>query len=257
MNQKVIVISFSGIYDLEPFAHDRHFKHLDFSDIPGTACYCDVAAQREITRRLQYLGPEGFHFIDSGNYHYITKFWTDKIKRPFRLILFDHHTDMQAPQIPGLLTCGSWVREMLLHNHYLKEVVILGTPTGAERKVPPRLGRRVIFDDEDLIHRHVPVHPADEGRFPVYVSIDKDVLSRRDAVTNWDQGTVSLDELGVLLRYILDHEDVIGMDICGEYDLGHSLVEERIAAKEDNAANETILKVSFHPLNDLFRRDTI
>ena len=34
---------------------------------------------------------EGIHFIDSGNYHYLTKLWTDKLRVPFSLIVFDHH----------------------------------------------------------------------------------------------------------------------------------------------------------------------
>lgn len=32
------------------------------------------------------------------------------------------------------------------------------------------------------------------------------------------------------------------MDVCGEYDLGHSLFEEKQAADIDSRANETILK---------------
>jgi arginase family enzyme len=238
----VVVMNFSGIYRWEPFALDKRLTHIDCSDISGTDGYCTREAAEKINKRIAKLGPEGIHFIDNGNYHYVTKLWTNMIREPFRLILFDHHTDMQPLKIPGLLSCGSWVREMLIHNKNLREVMVLGTPAGAERKATQEWGNRVLFDDEELIHRHQIRIPKDVGRLPVYVSIDKDVLSTKDAETNWDQGKVTLAELKAILESIFAHERVIGMDVCGEYDLGHSLFEEKQAADIDSRANETILK---------------
>ena len=69
-----------------------------------------------------------------------------------------------------------------------------------------------------------------------------DVLSTKEVVTNWDQGKVTLAELKAILDYILAHERVIGMDVCGEYDLCHSLFEDEQAADLDSHANESILK---------------
>ena len=34
--------------------------------------------------------------------------FVDKIKKPFSLVLFDHHTDMLQPMIHDLTSCGSW-----------------------------------------------------------------------------------------------------------------------------------------------------
>ena len=241
-HRPVVVMNFSGIYNWEPFALDKRLTHIDCSYIRGTDGYCTREAADKISKRIEKLGPKGIHFIDNGNYHYVTKLWTNMIHEPFRLILFDHHTDMQPSKISGLLSCGSWVREMLLHNKNLKEVTVLGTPAGAERKATQEWGKRVLFDDEELIHRHQIKMPKDVGRLPVYVSIDKDVLSTKDAETNWDQGKVTLSELKAILDYIFSHERVIGMDVCGEYDLGHSLFEEKQAADIDSHANEAILK---------------
>ena len=69
---------------------------------------------------------EGVHFIDSGNYHYLTKFWTDKLETPFSLIVFDHHPDMQPPLFDNILSCGSWVKDILDHNNNCKKVIIVG-----------------------------------------------------------------------------------------------------------------------------------
>ena len=68
------------------------------------------------------------------------------------------------------------------------------------------------------------------------------MLSTKDAETNWDQGKVTLAELKTILGDIFSRERVIGLDVCGEYDLGHSLFEEKQAADIDSHANETILK---------------
>ena len=89
---------------------------LDCKDIPGTNCYCDSLAEEEIGKRIAPFGPEGIHFLDSGNYHYLTKLWLELIKVPFELLVFDHHTDMQCPAFGGILSCGGWIRVALETN---------------------------------------------------------------------------------------------------------------------------------------------
>ena len=61
---------------------------------------------------------------------------------------------------------------------------------------------------------------------PVYISIDKDVLNPASAATNWDQGSLSLWELEKLLAVILQKEQVVGIDICGECSTTLNLFEE-------------------------------
>ena len=38
---------------------------------------------REIRKRIQEYSYEGIHFLDSGNYHYLSKFWLEKVQQPF------------------------------------------------------------------------------------------------------------------------------------------------------------------------------
>ena len=62
--------------------------------------------------------------------------------------------------------------------------------------------------------------PLIDGQ-PIYVTIDKDVLTRSDALTNWDQGEMSLSTLlGVLSRLLVRHR-VVGIDVCGDYSTPH------------------------------------
>ena len=61
---------------------------------------------------------------------------------------------------------------------------------------------------------------ADEKeQFPLYISIDKDVLSESEGKTNWDQGNVALDQvLHFIDAYMQQtpNRQLLGVDICGE-----------------------------------------
>lgn len=80
-------------------------KRIDLSDISGTNMYCSEEAKEEIRKRLRPYGPCGIHFLDNGNYHYMTKFFVEKICEPYALVLFDHHSDMHQTVI-GVNICG-------------------------------------------------------------------------------------------------------------------------------------------------------
>jgi arginase family enzyme len=50
----------------------------------------------------------------------------------------------------------------------------------------------------------------------VYFSIDKDAMIQRDAVTDWDQGRLSLKEVIDLISTISHKVRVVGVDVCGD-----------------------------------------
>jgi hypothetical protein len=51
----------------------------------------------------------------------------------------------------------------------------------------------------------------------VYLTIDKDALTREDAITNWDQGRLHLPYLLSIIRGIGRHHRIIGADVVGDY----------------------------------------
>ena len=61
---------------------------------------------QQIQDKIKDLSVHGIHFIDNGNYHYLTKLWIEKIDEPFILVVFDHHSDMQKPLYQDFLSCG-------------------------------------------------------------------------------------------------------------------------------------------------------
>ncbi len=99
----------------------------DCSAIGGSRLYCSRDAEEKIKALIAPAGVSGIHFIDSGDYHYISKIMTDFIKEPFTLVLIDHHTDMQDASLGGdILSCGNWAKKVLQENPYLQKLVLIG-----------------------------------------------------------------------------------------------------------------------------------
>ena len=223
--KRVVDLDFSGVY--------RRRERLSeitvpLSGIPGTNAYCSEEAREAIRRELAGFSPEGIHFLDSGNYHYATLFWLEKIREPYRLVVFDHHTDLQPPAWGGdLLSCGSWIRTALLEDPDLREVWLAGpsweafeesfhasSESRGERRKPSEKEIRLISSDTPAHFREAVCDLADD--LPVYLSVDKDILSKEELDTNWDQGEWKTEDLLACLRTVRSGWRVIGLDICGE-----------------------------------------
>lgn len=217
MNNPVIILNFTHAYENMAFLHGDRYRWIDCTHLSGTECYCDAEGEARLREMLAPYPPEGIHLIDSGDYHYVTRLWTDKIHYPFSLVLFDHHPDMQPPLFDSMLSCGSWVRDMLDNNPYLQKVCIVGASEKLKKETEGYDRRLLYFSEQTLKYREA-WHLFSQFYLntPVYVSVDKDVLVPRYATTNWDQGSLSLSQLESLLLVILRHEKVIGVDICGE-----------------------------------------
>lgn len=189
-----ILLDFSGIYGEESFRPDGAVR-LDFSSLEGTECYCDESAAREICRRLEPFPSGGLHWIDGGDYHYVSRFWLEKLERPFELVLLDRHSDDQPSAFGDtMLSCGDWVADARRSLPFLKRDWWIRD--GGDPFLSP---------DAELLRPGL----------PVYLSIDKDVLSPDWARTNWDQGTMTLPELKGIIARIAAAREVLGIDVCG------------------------------------------
>lgn len=214
-------------------------KRIDLSDIPGTCMYCTGEAKRQLRERLNDYGPHGIHFLDNGNYHYMTELFAEKIRAPFALVLFDHHSDMQQPLIHDLTSCGSWAAQLARNDSFLKQLILIGPDASAFADIDDDLKEKTVFisvSDQEEAAAARQIGQIDM-RLPVYLSIDKDILDRCSARTNWNQGNMSLITLEKLLREVFAHQCVIGADICGGCDpqepLWQLMEDERINARTD------------------------
>ena len=186
---------------------------IDCSDIKGTNCYCDDAAREQILKRLTEtdIAPRGIRFLGSGNYHYVSYLTTSLITEPYILVVIDHHPDMRAPQFAGLLSCGGWVREVLLNQPLCKMAVLIGVDEGLFQEEYHALPKEAA----ENVYKEI---PAEAGDLPVFLSVDLDVLDEQEYETNWDQGEMTLDELRAVIRSTCEGRRIIGVDICGAKD---------------------------------------
>lgn len=215
-------MNFTGTYKEQKFYEGENVSWVDVQELSGCNCYCDDEAKETLENLIREFPAEGIHFLDSGNYHYVSLLWLKKIQEPFCLVLFDNHTDMQPPAFGGLLSCGGWVAEAIEELPLLWEVILAGPDQDAFDQTDPMLRKKVRFLSREKI-KTAKKEGTDFFRnlpkdIPVYISVDKDVLCPEDASTSWSQGDMRIDELEGYLREIFDGRRVLGMDVCGECD---------------------------------------
>lgn len=197
---EIVIMDFSGIYKGEQFFEGEKVSWLDVREIPGTNCYCDDEAKTQILEKLEKFSAGGIYFIDSGNYHYMTKIWMEKISEPFDLLVFDNHTDMQPPAFGGLLSCGGWIYDSVMELPLLQKVILIGPDEEAFSRVEPEIQKKVEFLSREKLRGMELMEILDfvkeqTGKKSLYISIDKDVLCPEDADTNWSQGDMRLETM--------------------------------------------------------------
>ncbi|MCR5774174.1 MAG: hypothetical protein K6G42_03730 [Lachnospiraceae bacterium] len=192
MEKRVLLCDFTGVYEKEGLCGSG--TAIGFSDLAGTDMYIDGEAEKEILKRLSKAGfPGGYalRFLDNGNHHYMTRLLASFADEPFDMITLDNHTDDQPPAFEGLKSCGSWRLDIRKENRYLERSMLIRKPEdmGTEYEVSER---------------------------PLYISLDKDILSTDVLETNWDQGEMSRKELFEVLDMFFETRRIMAFDVCGE-----------------------------------------
>ncbi|WP_047980475.1 arginase family protein [Ornithinibacillus contaminans] len=245
----ITVLHFDRTYHASHFLHDKAVKSFDVTGISNTNLFCERESLREIERLIGEAPISPITFLGSGNYHYVSYLLLARIQTPFTLILFDHHTDALPSPSDSLISCGSWVLEALQQLPFLQKVVMLGVHEDWEQYIPLGYQDKIVAYSKNTLQaidsnfvRSILEHvPTDQ----VYISIDKDVLDKRQAVTAWDHGTMLLTELLQLVTIILNNRELVGLDICGEYPITPTNAFNPItkdAIRKNTGANEMILK---------------
>jgi len=197
-------------------------------------------------------------FFGSGDFHHITnillRIILEKHQELITVIHFDNHPDWV--KFSNGIHCGSWVTKSLSEGKINKVITIgvnskdLNFPEfkGANLKAlregkiilyPYNHGPSFVFGNyigdgnyeqkgrkiywKNIIN----VSPADlfltmnkQIKTPkIYISIDKDVLTFNDAVTNWDQGQVKFEYIIETIKLLKKKYNIIGADITGDYSI--------------------------------------
>jgi len=224
---------------------------------PRARFWMDRSVRRQIERRIPAQIKNAVTFLGSGDFHHVTDILIGRHDEPVSVIDFDFHSDwdtalpllhcgswvtraMKNPNVLKLIMIGASSREMSpfslqtgdlgsLRNDRIEIYPYLRKPaTVFFRDVPPNISvktkkypffTRVYWNElrnKDLVEFFLHVI----RRLPtkkVYITIDKDCLGKDDALTNWDQGILSLGDLLIMLKLIKENLDIVGMDITGDY----------------------------------------
>lgn len=219
MEKLITVMNFSHVYEYENFYINKKYKWIDCTNLKGTNGYCDNESMKILEKKVQAINPKSIHFIDNGNYHYLSKLWLSKIKEKFILLVFDHHCDMIKPAFSNnILSCGSWIMNCIEENKYLIKVIIVGLSNEQKNIIPNKYSSKVscICDDELSSNIKLIKSIKNIDNLPIYISIDKDVLNKKIVDLTWDQGVIDLENLKYTLNYFIQSKNIIGIDVCGE-----------------------------------------
>ena len=226
MTTNHLILDFSHVYCDEKIPKNDRVHWLDCSDIAECDLYCSKRAEEEIRARIEPYGIRGIHFLDSGNYHYVT-------------------------------SCGDWAGKVLKTNPWLQQLILIGPQ---ERDI-----RQIYSEKEGLVtstelREKLVTFSAEEiqsgeagnkiskikKNFPVYISIDKDILDEEYSETNWSQGKMSLPVLERLLMPFLKSGNILGIDICGECQQGMPLPQYLEAEEINGETNKELFDFLMH-----------
>ena len=211
---------------------------ISMKDVDGRNMYCDDEAYGIIRGRLSGFSDSasGIHLIDTGNYHYMSRVFTSFIEDGYDLLLIDHHTDMQEASFGGLLSCGSWAREVLEKDAHLGTLTVIGPEKfeeGGDEITVSAGGRKLT----GCVYKGM--NEASE-KLPLYISVDKDVMGTSMCITNWDQGDLTMNELAEIIAEFSGGRKVIGADICGGISASDPGYDGEAAAKNMSSDIELI-----------------
>ncbi|MCX5705033.1 MAG: hypothetical protein NTZ92_03105 [Candidatus Omnitrophica bacterium] len=211
----------------------------------------------EIRSVLAKHPPHALSFLGSGDYHHTSALLIEQYTLPVSVIVFDSHPDwdilpphlgcgswvsyilrmkyVKEVIIFGLSTndiSAFWIQTADLNSLQQERVRVypyVHEPTRVFFK--PQLQNPSIKIEDSLFSKIIHWQqlkgkdlrefiPSVLGNLvvkDVYVSIDKDCLKAQDALTNWDEGKMSLSELTMILQWIKKHLIIAAADITGEY----------------------------------------
>lgn len=210
---------------------------------PAARLWADREQAAAIRRALAPELREAITFLGSGDYHYVSALLLEQFREPVTLVVFDHHPDWD--RLPPRHGCGAWVSRALEQPN-VAQVVLVGNAsadlafpsvltgdwravrTGRILQLPYAAPRRGIWPWTDLPWQELQGDPARVfgdmverlACRRVYVSIDKDCLAAPFALTNWEEGRLTLDLLLSFLRTLREKCEIVGLDVTGEYSTG-------------------------------------
>lgn len=207
-----------------------------------------LEAQKELTPFVLY---------GSGDFHHLSALWVRQVAEPFVLVSFDNHPDWDVR--PPRWCCGGWINRALEHPH-IKKVSVWGCGNfecwwpgrlfgnrraeregrleirpWADNRPPSGQDRPGAILRGNWRERFTEFVQALEGS-SLYVTIDLDCLRAEEAVTNWESGQFTVEDLAWALTQLRSSSArIVGGDICGAFSPPvYARLKQRFAARMDH-----------------------
>jgi len=171
-------------------------------------------------------------FYGSGDFHHFTLFMLKYLAvkgKKFYLVMFDHHYDVGSFRLKHgnqmEYNFGSWMYSAL-HMPECQGVVLVGPPEGwlwsRFQHVPylkKNFNLHVVGEfEEDKIKKYQDYLDLIPDDCDIYLTVDKDALLEEELVTDWDPGSLTVNELFTMTQILIDKfkKRIIGADVCGD-----------------------------------------
>lgn len=179
-----------------------------------------------------------FVLYGSGDYHYFAGMLLRRVTEPVTVVSFDNHPDWDIR--PPHWACGGWVNRALEMPN-VSRVSVWGCGN-FELTFPSRLfaNRSALRSGTLQVNAWAERQTAAVGRKfdcmtrgnwrerferfaqsvrgrRVYVTIDLDCLRAEEAVTNWENGLYTAEDVAWALKTLRDEADVVAGDLCGAW----------------------------------------
>jgi arginase family enzyme len=197
-----------------------------------------------------------FLVYGSGDFHHLSALWLRRLVDPFVLVSFDNHPDWDVR--PPRWCCGGWINRAL-ELPMLRKVSIWGCGN-FECWWPRRIfgNRRAEREGRLEVHPWADDRPGRDRDRPgailqsnwrekfaqfagelsaanLYITIDLDCLRSEDAVTNWENGRFTLDDVAWAVTQLRAKAKIVAGDICGAYSPPkYARFKQRLAAELDH-----------------------
>jgi arginase family enzyme len=250
---------------------------IDLSDLaPRLRLWARARSMRLARARIREHAREQptLHLLGSGDFHHLAPLLMEDAREPLTIVHIDNHPDWV--RLAPRWHCGSWVNQAL-RLPQVQRVITLGPcsddlvhpdlkggnlPALADGRIvlfpwqhaPSRVWRRVNggaghrYEKGHLVWSNlaeIGVEKALAVIIPqieteaVWLSIDKDVLGEREALTNWDQGQMPLAAVVQVIAAVGARFALVGADICGEFSAAnHANWFKRWEARMDQPRRE-------------------
>lgn len=197
-----------------------------------------------------------FILYGSGDFHHLTALWLRRINEPVTLIAFDNHPDWDIR--PPKWGCGGWVNRALelpavqrvsvwgcgnfecwwprriFGNRRAERHGRLELHVWADHRGDHARNRRGAILRQDWQRRFLALAKELTGD-AVYVTIDLDCLRAEEAITNWENGCFSLEDLEWALGELSNTAKIVAGDLCGAYSPAfYARRKQRFAARMDH-----------------------